>query len=217
MAGRRRASCCSRAGCARHRLVQQLPQPQGPGAGDQPARRAAVPLGRTRARGAHRGPGRTGRAPSCRRLFRQPAARFTHRRVGVAAKPGDRVARGAGGAGREGRAEVRDEPAASAVLGRLPAAARPSGSSGRAARAGCTTGCATGATATPGNASGWRRSRGGRGWGGLSAAAAPGRSCETCPPWGRPPPRSSPGADCARSSAGGSPRRASSCPARTAR
>ena len=82
-------------GCrrARHRLVHQLREPQGPRARRATLRRAAVPLGRARARGAHRGPGREGLGRESDAYFAIAPARFAHRRLGLAAEPGDRVAR----------------------------------------------------------------------------------------------------------------------------
>ena len=53
--------------------------------------------------------------------FAIAAARFAHRRVGLAAERGDRVARGAGRQRREVRRPVHAQAAAAAALGRLPA------------------------------------------------------------------------------------------------
>ena len=67
-------------------------------------------------------PGRRGRG---RRLLRQPAARQPDRRHRLAAEPGDRRPRRAGGAGRgAGRPPPRGR-AAAAPLGRLPRCGRP--------------------------------------------------------------------------------------------
>jgi hypothetical protein len=130
---------------ARHRLVHQLRQPQGPGTGRQPVCRAAVPLGRAGARGAHRRPGREGRAPR-KATPTSPAARWIH-----ASAPGPRrkarsstAARCWSPMPREIRRQFLLQPPRPPHWGgyRL----RPtSGSSGRAARAGCTTACATAA------------------------------------------------------------------------
>jgi hypothetical protein len=62
-----------------------------------------------------------------RRLLPQPPARLAHRRLGLAAERGDRVARGAGRQRGEVRRDVPAQPAAPAALGRLPAGARPLG------------------------------------------------------------------------------------------
>ncbi len=59
--------------------------------------------------------------------FASAPARFTHRRLGLAAEPGHLVARGAGRAGREVRRAARAAPATPAALGRLPPAARQLG------------------------------------------------------------------------------------------
>ena len=79
-----------------HRLVHQLRQPQGPRTGAPALRRAAVPLGRARTRGAHRGPGGEDHGRGVRRLLRHAAARFAPGRLGLAAERGHRLARGAG-------------------------------------------------------------------------------------------------------------------------
>ena len=95
-----------------------------------------------------------------RRLLRQPAARFAHRRLGLAAEPGDRRRAPCWWPRpRKLRRAVRAAPAAAAALGRLPAACPTAGSSGRAARAGCTTGCATACKPAAGCASAWRPER----------------------------------------------------------
>ena len=90
----------------------------------QPVRRAAVPLGRARARGAHRGRGREGRRAESDAYFALAAARLAHRRLGLAAEPGDRVARDAGRQCGALRRQVHAQAAAAAALGRLPPACR---------------------------------------------------------------------------------------------
>ena len=106
---------------ARHRLVHELREPQGPRARGAPVRGAAVPLGRARARRAHRGHGGEGLGRRIGRLLRVAPARFAHRRLGFAAERGDRVARHAGRQRGALRREVHAQAAAAAALGRLSA------------------------------------------------------------------------------------------------
>jgi len=56
-----------------------------------------------------------------RRVFRQPPARFAHRRLGQSAKPGHLRPRRAGGQRSALQRAVHAEPAAAAALGGLPA------------------------------------------------------------------------------------------------
>ena len=157
-ASRRSAWCCSRASTRRASC-------------STPTWRAA----RRRSSPATRGPrccsggtGCTGRCGSRarsspvaddggRRLLRQPPARQPHRRPGLAAEPGDRRPRRAGGPGRRARGAPPRGRAAAAPLGRLPRAAGARSSSGRAGRAGCTTGCATPVPRKAGGSSAWHR------------------------------------------------------------
>ena len=142
----------------------------------QPVRRAAVPLGRARARGAHRGPGREGRRPPS--PTPTTPARPLDSRLGAWASPQSEVissravlvanAARYGGAVRAARRRARRTGVAT---GCCPTA----GSSGRAARAGCTTGCATGWPTAPGCASGWRPEP--RAVRRLSAPSSPVRRC----------------------------------------
>ena len=146
---------------ARHRLVHQLP------AAARAASWRSIRSPRCSSTGssssascASKARSRRSSAPSPTPTSRVAPARFAHRRLGVAAERGDRVARDAASPTR--RATARKfmlQSAAAAALGRLPAACPTRGSSGRAASRACTTACATGATATPGCASDSRPSR----------------------------------------------------------
>jgi len=109
---------------ARHRLVHELREPQGSRARCPSGGRAAVPLGRTRARRAHRRNGRARRCGRVRRLLRLAPAGLPNRRLGFRAESPAVFAGGAGGAGRRVRAEVRPASAAAAALGRFPARPR---------------------------------------------------------------------------------------------
>ena len=86
-------------------------------------------------------------------VLRHAPARLAHRRLGVAAKPGHRIARNPGRQCGALRRAVHAEAAASAALGRLSPASRRPGSSGKAASRACTTACATGSTTGRGCAS----------------------------------------------------------------
>ena len=140
-------------GRARHRLVHQLRKPQRPRAGGNPF--AALQFHWVELERVVRIEGRVEQVSAEESDAYYPPARSTHAwALGLTAKPGDRLARGAGGRRRQVRRAVTLHPPRPPHWGgyRLEPDA---GSSGRAARAACTTGCATGCTKAPGCASAW--------------------------------------------------------------